>query len=191
LASLRALREAVDEARRRAAPLTVVHVRPPAHLDPSVGVAGVVPYPASWPSQPVGDDALDQEAGALISRCLEEGLGGVPRDVEVSSDVAVGRPHTALVKQVWRDDDLLVVGTRSRGRWAHPWRRSVSRYCAAHAVCPVLLVPPDSFARAARRESRWYRPLLGRNPWKRFETELQENRLRVAGGRTPDGRTRH
>jgi nucleotide-binding universal stress UspA family protein len=178
LASLRALREAVAEARRRDATLIVVHVRPPARLSPDLGIVAVVPYPTPAPAQRA-DESLDQEAELLIAQCIYEGLGEPPADIEMVTDVAVGRPHTELVSQVSRDNDLLVVGTRNRRCWAHPWRRSVSKYCASHARCPVLVVPPDRFVRDTRRERRWHRSLLGRNPWKRFDTVLQETPLHV------------
>jgi nucleotide-binding universal stress UspA family protein len=169
LASLRALREAVAAARRRDAELTVIHVRPPAHASAPIGVLGI-PDPTPWPGQQT-ERTLDREGEALIARCIDEGLGNAPPDVAVAIRVEVGTPHTALVQQVWRDDDLLVVGTRSRSRWAPPWHHSVGRYCAAHARCPVLVVPPDDFARAMRRERRWYRWRLRRDVWKGFDAQ--------------------
>jgi nucleotide-binding universal stress UspA family protein len=172
LNSLRALREAVVEARRRDARLIVIHVRAPAHSSAPIGVIGILD-PSPCPGQQT-NCSRDREAEVLIARCIDEGLGDKPADVELSIHVAVGTPHTALVHQVWRDDDLLVVGTRNRSRWAHPWRQSVGRYCVAHARCPVLVVPPDDFARAMRRERRWYRSRLCRDPWKRFDAHARD-----------------
>jgi nucleotide-binding universal stress UspA family protein len=169
LASLRALRAAVAEARRRDARLTVIYVRPPAHASASIGVLGI-PDPTPWPGQQTVQ-SLDREAEALIARCIDEGLGNMPADVTVAIRVEVGTPHTALVQQVWRDDDLLVVGTRGRSRCARPWHHSVGRYCVAHARCPVLVVPPDDFARATWRERRWYRSRLHGDPWKGFDAQ--------------------
>ncbi|WP_032767926.1 universal stress protein, partial [Streptomyces griseus] len=39
--------------------------------------------------------------------------------------------------------DLLVVGSGPRGRRLPRLRPSVTRYCLAHAHCPVLAVPPN------------------------------------------------
>jgi hypothetical protein len=40
-------------------------------------------------------------------------------------------------------DDLLIVGTGRRSALGRMVRRSVARYCLAHARCPVLAVPPS------------------------------------------------
>ena len=177
LVSLRALREAVDEARRRQARLVVVHVRSPARPSAQTYWIGLAP-PTLWPTQEA-TRSLDRAAEALVARCIDEALGGTPPGVELTIVVAIGTPRTGLVRQVRRDDDLLVVGTRGRSRWCHPWRRSVSGYCVAHAECPVLVVPPDSFARAMRRERRRYRSLWGRDPWKRFDKPAIRDRQHV------------
>jgi hypothetical protein len=43
---------------------------------------------------------------------------------------------------------VLVVGAGRRGRLARIGHGQVSRYCLAHAVCPVIAVPPADLARA-------------------------------------------
>jgi hypothetical protein len=40
--------------------------------------------------------------------------------------------------------DLLVIGTGRRSPLGRALRRSVGRYCLAHARCPVLAVPPSA-----------------------------------------------
>lgn len=42
--------------------------------------------------------------------------------------------------------DLLVVGAGRRGALARIVSGKVSRYCLAHARCPVLAVPPPALA---------------------------------------------
>jgi nucleotide-binding universal stress UspA family protein len=170
LTSLRALRAAVAEARGRGTRLLVVHVRRPAHANVPIGVFGI-PEPTPWPGQETVC-SLDHQAEAVIARCIDEGLGIAPADVVISFRVEVGRPDAALVRQVCRDDDLLVVGTCGRSRWTHPFRRSVGSYCVGHAKCPVLVVPPDDFARAMRREHRWFR---FRRTWKRFDLRASQS----------------
>ncbi|MFD7782196.1 universal stress protein [Streptomyces nojiriensis] len=54
-----------------------------------------------------------------------------------------GTPGAALVDTARDPDDLLVVGTGSRGVLRRLVRPSVARYCLAHAACPVLAVPPS------------------------------------------------
>jgi hypothetical protein len=51
-----------------------------------------------------------------------------------------GRPGPSLVAWAWRQNDLLVVAARGGNRLRRMARRSVSRYCAAHAHGPVLIV---------------------------------------------------
>jgi nucleotide-binding universal stress UspA family protein len=166
LTSLRALRQAVDEASRRQAELTVIHVRPPARPNAQAALIGF-PDPTPWP----GDEtsrSLDREAEALIATCIDEGLGGLPAGVAVRIVVDVGIPQVCLAHQTPHDDDLLVVGTRGSRRWTRLWRRSISKYCISHAACPVLVVPPDSFARTVQSERRWHRSLWRRDLWKQF-----------------------
>ena len=61
-----------------------------------------------------------------------------------------GPAGPVLVDAADRPDDLLVVGTGRRGlrRWI---RRSVSRYCLAHAHCPVVAIPPSDLMEEAGR----------------------------------------
>lgn len=179
LTSLRALRQAVGEAIRRQADLTVIHVRPPARPNGQAALIGF-PDPVPWPGEQTSR-SLDREAEALIARCIDEGLGGPPEDVPVRMVVDVGIPQVCLVHQTWHDEDLLVVGSRGSRLWGHPWRRSVSRYCVAHANCPVLVVPPASFARTVQRERRRHRSPWRRDPWKQFDHQVGVDRQDVGG----------
>jgi nucleotide-binding universal stress UspA family protein len=166
LGSLRALRQAVIEARRRHAELAVVHVRAPVLPNAPATFSGL-PDPLPWPDPDVAR-ARDREAEALIATCIDEALGGPPEDITVRIVVAVGAPRSSLVQLVRCDADLLVVGTNRRRR--RPLRRRpVGRYCVAHAHCPVLVVPPDDFARALQREEHRYLPLRRNDLWKRFD----------------------
>lgn len=174
LASLRALRRAVWEARQCDAELHVVHVRRPTRPDQYVA--------ASRAGSPPPDEWLDRQAEGLIAGWLGEALGGAPIAVPLERRVMVGSPGRALVQLSWRDGDLLVVGTRRRRRLRRLLRGSVSRYVIAHTECPVLVVPPDSFARAMRGRSRFRGSLLHRDLWKRFDAA-------AAAGRHPSNGT--
>jgi hypothetical protein len=57
--------------------------------------------------------------------------------------------------------DLLVVGTGRRGTLTRVFSGRVSRYCLAHAQCPVLAVPPATSPRASGplRWAFWHRTL--------------------------------
>lgn len=94
---------------------------------------------------------------------MRQALGAIPTDLEVHVVVEAGGSAATLVTEASRASDLLVVGTNDGRRWRHPWRRSVSKRCATHAHCPVLVVPAGELSRATRRRSRW-RAHLSRNP---------------------------
>jgi len=179
LTSLRALRQAVDEAIRRQADLTVIHVRAPARPNAQAALIGI-PDLTPWPGEQTSR-SLDREAEALIATCIDEGLGGPPVGVAVRMVVDVGIPQVCLVHQTRHDEDLLVVGTRGSRRWSHPWRHSVSRYCITHANCPVLVVPPDSFARAMRRSGHSFWSPWHRDLWKKFDHQVGDGRQHVGG----------
>ena len=58
---------------------------------------------------------------------------------------------------------MLVVGAGRRGALARVIFSKVSRYCLAHARCPVLAIPPPALARELRHGRLawmfWRRPL--------------------------------
>ena len=179
LTSLRALREAVGEASRRHADLTVIHVRAPARTRAPTAFIGI-PEMTPWPGEETSR-SLNRQAEALIATCIDEGLGGPPLGVNLRFVVDVGTPRVCLIQQTHRDDDLLVVGARRTRRWTRPLRRSISGYCVAHAGCPVLVVPPAAFAREVGRERRWYRSLWRRDPWKGFDDQVGVDHQHVGG----------
>lgn len=125
LASLVALRYAVDEARRRTACLYAIRVLPGAGVLPGLDDGHEF---FSW-----------MRKGVWTS--FQEALGYIPADVEVSVLVARGEPGPALVDLADREDDLLVLGWGDVG-WLRRWRgSSTSLYCVTHGRCPVLTVP--------------------------------------------------
>ena len=52
-------------------------------------------------------------------------------------------------------DDLLVIGAGRRGTLAHALSCRVSRYCLAHAQCPVVAVPPPALAQVSHGLRGW------------------------------------
>lgn len=155
LSGLQALREATALARRHGMDLVALRAcRPPA-----VGADF-----SCWPaiaSEATPPDLCEQLARCFVDHAFREAMGAMPRDVPVGILVSYQPAHRALAAAVHQDEDLLVVGT-SR---PHPWwplRRSVGRYCAAHARCPVLIVPPHQAARELT---------LAWRPWDRFRKE--------------------
>lgn len=134
LGSLTALCRAADEARRRGAELWPVLA-----WEPPGGELAARRTPASY--------VLLDEWRGLARRNLLTALDGVFGEagpgVPMRALVARGTAGRTLVESAGRETDLLVVGAGRRGGWHRLCSCSVSRYCLAHAVCPVLAVPPS------------------------------------------------
>ena len=134
MGSLQALRRGVVEARTRDAALVAVI----AWLPPG----GEAAY------RRTADPRLKRlwEIGAWerLEQAWEEGLGGVPGDVDVRQLTVRGDAGRALVMIADSEDDLLVVGAGRRNPLRRALIPSVPRYVVAHACCPVLAVPPST-----------------------------------------------
>jgi nucleotide-binding universal stress UspA family protein len=90
---------------------------------------------------------LDKLCGRAEER-LRSALGGLVPPVPSHVEVLVNRPVTAL-GQLSHDVDLLVCGSRGRGRLGGVMLGSVSAGVMRKARCPVLVIPrgaPDGFA---------------------------------------------
>ena len=88
------------------------------------------------------DLACQQLTDALIAVWGEN-----PNDPLVQPHIERGPPGWVLVNLACRPGDVLVVGAGRRGALARVAFSKVSRYCLAHAQCPVLAVPPPALAR--------------------------------------------
>jgi nucleotide-binding universal stress UspA family protein len=89
---------------------------------------------------------------------FDDAFGGMPDGLVIRPLVVRGAPGPALVDIADRPDDLLVVGGGGWGRLACTVHGSVSRYCLAHARCPVLAVPPPDLIRELRSRRHHWRP---------------------------------
>jgi nucleotide-binding universal stress UspA family protein len=126
---LRALRWAVEEARRRGTVLCAVRgwrFHPPWN----------VPDAHRWRAD------FAESARATVYAGFAQAVGGIPADLTVEVVVAEGSAGQVLVDQAG-EDDLIVVGTST---WSGFF--SAARYCLRHATCPVVAVPPYSLGRA-------------------------------------------
>ena len=127
-ASMVALEAAVGEAELRGASLEPVKVW--RHQD--YYYAG----PKLMRPPPVSGEDVAQVAKDRLAKALK----GVPEDLEVHPQVLDGHPAKVLI-DLAQGADLLVVGRRGLGGLAGLLLRSVSRACAHHAPCSVLIVP--------------------------------------------------
>jgi nucleotide-binding universal stress UspA family protein len=133
LGSLQALRLAADEARARGATLVpVIAWVPPG------GDFAERSHPSPYLRQ-IWRDAAKQR----LADAFDAGLGGLPDDVAVLARIDRGEPGPVLVDVADGPDDLLVIGTGRRSPIGRALRKSIGRYCLAHAKCPVLAVPPS------------------------------------------------
>jgi nucleotide-binding universal stress UspA family protein len=127
--SRRALEFAVGEARLRAAAIHAVCA-----WSAPVPTRGLV-----MPSSPIPDDTF----AAAGRRAAEETLAEVMRSFpDVEHDLVLREGNAALVLiEESHQSELLVVGSRGRGGFTGLLLGSVSQQCAAHAACPVAIIP--------------------------------------------------
>ena len=134
LGSLQALRFAADEARQRNVPLLAVT----AWVPPGGDMA------ERRHSSPYLRKIWRDAAWERLWTAFDAGLGGLPADLQVETQAVRGETGPVLVDTANQPDDLLIIGTGRRAGFGRMMRRSVSRYCLAHARCPVLAVPPSA-----------------------------------------------
>ncbi|MFB7507295.1 universal stress protein [Streptomyces broussonetiae] len=149
LGSVTALRRATSLARRLGTELwAVLAWEPPggdlaARRSPDAGV-------------PV--EQWQRLAGQRLTALLDEIFDGYSPGIPVRAVVVRGAPGPALVATADRENDVLVVGAGRRGLH-RAFSGRVCRHCMAHAVCPVLAVPPsplESELLSVHRRNTWH-----------------------------------
>lgn len=149
LGSHTALCRAASEARCRGAELwPVLAWEPPGGELAGRRTAAASPHAVDW----------QRLARERLLTALDDVFGAGGPGVVLHALVSRGAPGRALVEIADRKDDVLVVGAGRRGRLRRALRRSVSRYCLAHATCPVLAVPPsplEAELAAVHRRNAW------------------------------------
>ncbi|MGD0700701.1 MAG: universal stress protein [Trebonia sp.] len=128
--SRRALNWAIGEAAVRHAPLTVLIVQP--------AIAGYSGSAVAYP----GDAARAEEARKAAQEETDLALAqlGGPGPESVTVQAAIGIPAAVLI-DVSRDADLVVVGSRGSGGFSQLILGSVSSQVTHHAHCPVVVIP--------------------------------------------------
>ncbi len=100
----------------------------------------------------------EQEACERLRDAFDEAFGGMPDGVAVRPMVVRAPPGPALVELADQHDDLLVVGYGGRSPLGYAVHGTVTRYCMAHARCPVLTVPPHELIKELRPRRHHWRP---------------------------------
>ncbi|MFL6072712.1 MAG: universal stress protein [Mycobacteriales bacterium] len=139
LACMGALRRAALEARRAGTALHAVTVVSPRRR-----------YDMDLPD-PRHHEVAMAAGQDLLRATFDAALGGLPADLQNVLTVIAGEPATALAGFADEPGDLLILGTSQRHGIRRWWHRSVSRYCVAHAGCPVLVLPLPPLARTLER----------------------------------------
>jgi nucleotide-binding universal stress UspA family protein len=143
--SLQALRHAADLARAHYAPLIPVL----AWLPPGGDLAD-----RSHPS-PYLRAVWRGAAWQRLWQAIDLAFGSVPDGVAFEPEVVRGEPGHVLTALADHPDDMLVIGAGRRGVLAHALSCRVSRYCMAHAECPVVAVPPPALAQMSHGLRGW------------------------------------
>ncbi|MET8152950.1 universal stress protein [Actinoplanes sp. NPDC049668] len=100
-------------------------------------IAWEIPSYIGWALIPY--DGLEAAAGKLLHESVEEAVGFDGPDVTVVESVMPGHPAQVLI-DASAHAALLVVGSHGHGIFAGTLLGSVSRHCAQHARCPVVVV---------------------------------------------------
>ncbi|MFF8732476.1 universal stress protein [Streptomyces sp. NPDC015171] len=149
LGSVTALRRATALARRLGAELWPVLAWEPPGGDSAARHSPATGLPvAEW----------QRLAKQRLAAVLEEIFGATGPGVPMHALVVRGAPGRALVATANRENDVLVVGAGRRGL-QRAFSGRVSRQCLAHAVCPVLAVPPSplqSELLSVHRRNTWH-----------------------------------
>lgn len=103
-------------------------------------------YPSSYLRQ-----VWREKAAGRLQEAFIAAWGDVPRWPGVMPQVERGPAGWVLVSVADQPGDVLVLGAGRRGVLSRLGCCHVSRYCAARARCPVILVPPPDLARAMGR----------------------------------------
>jgi nucleotide-binding universal stress UspA family protein len=126
--SQRALEQAIDVARAMNSRLTLITVAPP--LSHYVTRAGV------------SSDAMRGELDKWAENVLNEAAAAVPEDVIAHTIQRSGHAGREIVTELERGGyDLLVLGSRGRGRAQEGLLGSVNGYVHFHSRVPLLSVP--------------------------------------------------
>jgi nucleotide-binding universal stress UspA family protein len=126
--SRRALEHAIDLARALNSKLTLITVAPPiSHYVPLAGVSS---------------ETMRKELDRWAAGILDEASATVPDDVVAHKVQPIGHAGPKILEEIERSRyDLVVLGSRGRGRAQEGLLGSVNGYLHFHSRVPLLSVP--------------------------------------------------
>jgi nucleotide-binding universal stress UspA family protein len=126
--SQRALEQAIDLVRSGGGKLTLMTVAPPVATLVTLGGMSI--------------EAMSAELDKWAKNVLDEAARTVPPEVTADRVQGSGHAGPEILKEVKRGGyDLIVLGTRGRGRTQEGLLASVNGYIHFHAQIPLLSVP--------------------------------------------------
>jgi nucleotide-binding universal stress UspA family protein len=143
--SLQALRYAAELARNDKAALLPVLAWTPPGGELADRRSPCLPLRAIW----------KQAAWDRLWKAIDLAIGGPPADLGFSPAVVRGEAGPVLTSAADRPGDVLVIGAGRHGALRRLMACKVSRYCLAHAVCPMIAVPPTELAAHAHGMHGW------------------------------------
>jgi nucleotide-binding universal stress UspA family protein len=87
-------------------------------------------------------DSQREAAIALVRRTFRRAVGITPAKIAATIEILEGDPAIVLTQIAARDGDLLVLGDEHGSSMKRIVHGSVSRYCATHSKCPVVIISP-------------------------------------------------
>lgn len=134
--SLQALRYATEMARTNSAMLVPVL----AWIPPGGDLAD-----RQFPN-PVLRAAWREAAWERLWSAINLAIGGPPAEMHFAPQVIRGEASDVLTQVARERGDILVIGAGRHGPVRRALACRVTRYCVAHASCPVVAVPPPLLA---------------------------------------------
>jgi nucleotide-binding universal stress UspA family protein len=96
-----------------------------------------------------------QAAWGRLWKAVDLAIGGPPDDLNFTPAVVRGDPGMVLTEVARQPGDVLVISAGRHGALGRLLACSVSRYCLAHAACPLIAVPPSQLADDAQGLHGW------------------------------------
>jgi nucleotide-binding universal stress UspA family protein len=143
--SLQALRYATEMARNDNAVLAPVLAWTPPGGDLADRRSPCPPLREIW----------KQAAWGRLWKAVDLAIGGPPDDLNFTPAVVRGEAGLVLTDTASQPGDVLVISAGRHGALQRLLACKVSRYCLAHAACPMIAVPPTPLADQAHGLHGW------------------------------------